>query len=329
MSKKISIIGGSGFIGTNLCQILQKKNINFEIIDIKMSNQFANNCIIGDIRDLDSLKKTITGDIVVNLAAVHRDDIDNKNQYYETNVRGAENIITVCNQMKINRIIFTSTVAVYGFTEKATDEKGKINPFNEYGRTKFLAEEKFRFWQKSNSNSLIIIRPTVVFGEGNRGNVYNLLNQIKSGKFLMIGQGNNKKSMAYVKNIAAFIEKCIETKIDYGLFNYVDTPDFKMNELVRIVRKELTGKDNVGIKVPYWFGLIFGFFADIVSRITGKNFPISSLRVKKFVSSTEFKTAKSNLDNFVSPYSLKEGIKKTLKSEFITPDPKREIFNTY
>ena len=54
------------------------------------------------------------------------------------------------------------------------------------------------------------MRPTVIFGEGNRGNVYNLLNQIANGKFMMIGSGDNQKSMSYIGNIIAFIKFMIE-----------------------------------------------------------------------------------------------------------------------
>ena len=59
-------------------------------------------------------------------------------------------------------------------------------------------------WHAKGDKSLIIVRPTVIFGEGNRGNVFNLLNQIASGKFFMVGKGENKKSMAYIHNIVAF-----------------------------------------------------------------------------------------------------------------------------
>ena len=74
-------------------------------------------------------------------------------------------------------------------------ENGTINPFNEYGRTKALAEDVYREWRAKDpeNRSLIIIRPTVVFGEGNRGNVYNLLNQINSGAFAMIGNGKKQE----------------------------------------------------------------------------------------------------------------------------------------
>ena len=328
MAKKITVIGGSGFVGTNLCRQLSSKQQDFEIIDLKMSNQFPEKCKIADVRDAETLRNTITGDVVVNLAAVHRDDIRDKSEYQRTNVDGAQNVALVCEEKGIGKIVFTSTVAVYGFAEPGTHEKGAINPFNEYGRTKFEAEEKLRAWHANGDNALIIIRPTVIFGEGNRGNVFNLLNQIASGKFLMVGKGENKKSMAYIGNVVAFLEACITTEQNYGLYNYVDTPDLTMNELVSQVRAKLKGKTGVGLRLPYCLGLLLGYTADFVAKLSGKNLPVSSIRVKKFSSSTEFKSAKSDLDNFIPPFLLSDAVQRTLNSEFISPDPNREIFFT-
>jgi nucleoside-diphosphate-sugar epimerase len=328
VAKKITVVGGSGFVGTNLCRQLSLKQQDFEIIDLTMSNQFSDKCKIADVRDIESLRKTITGDVIVNLAAVHRDNVRDKSEYYRTNVDGAENIALVCQEKGIDKIVFTSTVAVYGFAEPGADESGAINPFNEYGRTKFQAEEKLRDWQAKGENSLIIVRPTVIFGEGNRGNVFNLFNQIASGKFLMIGKGENKKSMAYIGNIVAFMEACIKTKEKYGVFNYVDTPDLTMNDLVSQVRAKLKGKTGVGLRLPYWLGMLLGYAADAVARLSGKNLPVSAIRVKKFASSSEFKSVKHSLDGFIAPYHLNDGVRRTLQSEFVNPDPDREIFIT-
>ena len=328
MARKITVIGGSGFVGTNLCKQLESHQRDFEIIDLEMSNQFPEKCKIGDVRDIQSLRDTITGDIIVNLAAVHRDDIIDKYKYQRTNVNGAENIARVCEERDIDKIVFISSVAVYGFAKPGTSESGKINPFNEYGRTKFDAEEKLRTWYHSGNKSLIIVRPTVIFGEGNRGNVFYLFDQIASGKFLMIGNGKNKKSMAYIGNVVAFLEACISTEQKYGIYNYVDTPDISMNDLVAIVRKKLFDKDGVGARLPYWVGLLIGYAADLTSVISGKNFPISSIRIKKFVASSEFKTSKYNLDGFVAPHTLLDGIECTLNSEFLQVDKVSEVFFT-
>lgn len=326
--KKITIIGGSGFVGTNLCDHLKNKNIDFEIIDLKISKRFAKYCKIADVRDLGNLRKAITGNIVINLAAIHRDDVKDKEDYYKTNVVGAKNIISVCKERSIKKIIFTSSVAVYGFAKPETDENGAINPFNEYGKTKYAAEKIFRKWQINERTSLIIIRPTVIFGEGNRGNVYNLFNQIYKNRFFMIGSGSNKKSIAYVKNVAAFLETCVSLNEKYVVFNYVDTPNYTINELVELIYNKLKNRKRVRLRIPYILGLIFGIGCDFVSKFKRKKLSISSIRVKKFVSSSDFVSNNINLINFSRPFTIKEGVDKTLESEFINIDPNKEIFYT-
>ena len=325
---KITVIGGSGFVGTNFCQQLANEHIAFEIIDIQMSQRFTENCKIADVRDIESLRKTITGDVIVNLAAMHRDDVNDPQVYHYTNVNGAENICSVCKEKNIRKIIFTSSVAVYGFAEVEADENAAIHPFNDYGKSKYAAEEVFREWQIKDQNNLVIIRPTVIFGEGNRGNVFNLLNQIDSGKFVMIGNGRNKKSMAYIGNVVAFLMHCLYEKKNYAVYNYADSPDMDMLTLIKQVRNTLNKSKRIEPYVPYWLGLIFGYLADGFSKVTGKKLLISSVRVRKFCANTCFKSSSVHSDSFKAPFSLKEGLTRTLHSEFIEPDPNREAFYT-
>ena len=329
IEEKISIIGGAGFIGTQLCGNFLLSQKRLEILDLVISAKFRECSRICDIRDGDGLKSHIKGQTVVNLAAVHRDDVTDPNEYYSTNVEGARVLCDACEENGINKIVFTSSVAVYGFAPPGTGEDGAIDPFNEYGRTKALAEDVYREWRDKDpeNRSLIIVRPTVVFGEGNRGNVYNLLNQINSGAFAMIGNGKNKKSMAYVENLAAFLVTCIESDEKYAVYNYVDKPDFSMNELVSLVRGKLRGSTSVGIRIPKFIGLMAGYTADVLSKV-GVKLPISSIRVKKFCASSEFSSAKGELDGFEAPYTLQEGLMRTLDAEFINPDPNRQVFFT-
>lgn len=324
-----TIIGGSGFIGSVLLKQLSQRQISFGIHDLKPSRRFPKKTEVVDIRKIEEMRNANHYDTVINLAAVHRDDVTDPNEYFSTNVEGARVLCAVCEEKGINKIVFTSSVAVYGFAPSGTREDGAINPFNEYGRTKALAEDVYRKWREKDpeNRSLIIVRPTVVFGEGNRGNVYNLLNQINSGAFAMIGNGKNKKSMAYVENLAAFLVTCIESDEKYAVYNYVDTPDFTMNELVSLVRGKLRGSQSVGIRIPKFIGLIAGYTADILAKL-GIKLPISSIRVKKFCASSEFSSAKADLDGFVAPYTLQEGLDRTLEAEFINPDPDRQVFYT-
>jgi nucleoside-diphosphate-sugar epimerase len=325
----ITIIGGSGFVGSSLARQLYERQCRFSISDLKRPAEFSEVSNILDIRSNADLNARLNGRIVVNLAAIHRDDVSDPREYYSTNVKGAYALCKACEEKKINKIVFTSSVAVYGFAPPGTGEDGTLDPFNEYGRTKALAEAVYREWRDRDpeNRSLIIVRPTVVFGEGNRGNVYNLLNQINSGAFAMIGNGKNKKSMAYVENLSAFLVKCIESDEKYAVYNYVDTPDFTMNELVSLVRGKLHGNPSVGIRIPKFIGLMAGYMADGIAKL-GVKLPISSIRVKKFCASSEFASAKHELDGFEAPFSLQEGLDRTLEAEFINPDPDRQIFYT-
>ena len=101
-----------------------------------------------------------------------------------------------------------------------------------------------------------------------------------------------------------------------------------MNELVSQVRGKLKGRTGVGLRLPYWLGLMLGYTADFVAKLSGKNLPVSSIRVKKFAASTEFRSAKASLENFKAPFTLSHGVERTLQSEFISPEPNREIFYT-
>lgn len=316
----ITIIGGSGFIGTRLCKRLEKKNIKFKIIDKVMSKAFVDKCQLADVRDIESIDKLLTSDdIIINLAAEHHDNVTPKTLYDEVNVQGAKNICEIAEKNNINTIIFTSSVAVYGFAPPGTKEDGKINYFNDYGRTKYEAELVYRAWYQKDplNRKLIIIRPTVVFGEENRGNVYNLFNQIVSGTFVMIGNGKNRKSMAYVENLTAFLEYSLSFKNGLHVYNYVDKPDFDMNRLVALVRKVARKKDKLSwLRLPFFIGYSIGIFFDIISAIIGKKFVISSIRVKKFCSDSMFDTSLDKT-GFIPSVSLEEAVVKTIKYEFL------------
>lgn len=113
-------------------------------------------------------------------------------------MKGAAEVCVAARKAGVRTIVFTSSVAVYGFHPYPVDENGPFAPFNPYGQTKLDAETVYRAWAAEDpTRTVIIVRPTVVFGEGNRGHVYNLMRQVMSGRFLMVGSGLNAKSMAY------------------------------------------------------------------------------------------------------------------------------------
>jgi len=314
--KKTLIIGGSGFIGSRLIDILDKSYIiNF---DKNKSFSHDNITFIGNILNKDDLEEIFKKNIdqVILLAAEHRDDVNPTSLYYDVNVQGTQNVLDIMSKNEINKILFTSSVAVYGLNKKNPDETHPLEPFHDYGKSKMMAEELILEWCKENKkHCATIIRPVVVFGEENRGNVYNLFKQINKKFFLMIGSGNNKKSMAYVGNLASFIKNRMKSGKGYEIYNYADKPDLSMNELVLLCEKSLNFKVP-RIKVPYLFGMTSAFIIKIIFLMFGKKSSINPLRVKKFCATTQFDSSKAFSTKFSPPFTLKESIRKTLNNEF-------------
>lgn len=325
----IAIVGSSGFVGHYLIEELQSDHTLF-LGDIKNINQPNLNIFYLDITDEQKINLPENIDIIINLAAVHRDDIRDISLYDRVNVEGSRNLCQFASDHGIHKMIFLSSVAVYGDQnqDSPNDETSKTNYSNHYGRTKLAAEAVYRKWVNSNEkNSLIIIRPTVVFGVGNRGNVYNLINTMHRGYFFMIGKGLNKKSICYVKNVTAFIRHCLTDSSKEVIYNYVDSPTLTMEEFVNYIRSELGLSNKPNIRIPYFLGLSIGYMFDLFSAIFRKNFSISSIRVKKFCNNSLFLS--NNIDeSFSPPFNIHEGLKEVVKKDFLAAEKDHKIFFT-
>lgn len=320
---KIATIGGSGFIGTNLIRLLTGiEGCEVLNLDKRQSTAFSDVTRIADVLDREEIVNGLKGvDVVVLLAAEHQDNVQPTSLYYDVNVVGMRNVLYAMDQNAVKRLIFTSSVAIYGLDKDNPDESFPADPFNHYGKSKWEAELLLQDWYEQHEDwNINIIRPTVVFGEGNRGNVFNLLNQIASSRFMMIGNGKNEKSMSYVGNVVAFIFFLIKNNTrGYGVYNYVDKPDFTTNDIVYNTGKVLN-KPISSLRVPYWAGMLGGYAFDILAFVTRRKYAISSVRVRKFCAVTKYDATKVTLSGFVAPFSMEEGLGRTLEAEFVVKE---------
>ena len=316
--KKICVLGGSGFVGTRLISLL-KGSYQVVNIDLVESDIHSDCTLIGDVRDSSSFEDSVAGsDTIVLLAAEHRDDVTPKSLYYEVNVEGIREVLRVMDINGVKNLIFTSSVAVYGLNSaRGHDETSIPSPFNDYGKSKLQAESVAEEWvTRGEGRNLLIIRPSVIFGERNRGNVYNLLRQIYTGRFIMIGKGLNHKSMAYVGNVVGFIAYMLKSGFSGAkIYNYADKPDFNMNALVAEIYRN-RGKPAPKLRIPLFFGILCGYLFDLLSKITGRRLTLSSIRVRKFCASTEINSAKLECSGFKAPFDFKESLQLTLDHEF-------------
>ena len=303
---KILVIGGSGFIGSRLIEVLLTSGHDVRNLDLRESPRYNELTTIGDVRvQSDVLAAASNCDVIINLAAEHRDDVRPVSLYETVNVDGARVVAHCASQLGIRQIIFTSSVAVYGLDKLNPDEQFPSEPFNEYSRTKLAAEVILSEWaSKDPERSLVIVRPSVVFGEGNRGNVDALIRAIANRRFIMTGRGANRKSMSYVGNVASFLATRVHENAGVHVFNYADTPDLTSREIVDTVANALHVKLIVPFVLPLSISLIAGHIFDLIAKLSGRAMPISAIRVRKFCAETSVGTQRLRESGFVAPTEL-------------------------
>ena len=162
-----------------------------------------------DIRKpIENLPFTPTeDDVIFNFAAVHRTPGHEDHEYFETNIRGAENVVAFAEKWNIKKIVFTSSIAPYGAAEELKKETTLPTPNTAYGISKLVAEKIHEKWQNGDAahRQLTIVRPGVVFGKGENGNFTRLYWAIRGHKFAYPGRKDTIKACIYVKELVRFL----------------------------------------------------------------------------------------------------------------------------
>lgn len=224
--KSIVIFGGSGFVGSHLSEMLQdEKNVgNVFVADILGPDKLSGKCSYAkiDVRNEipdDAIDEKV--DCIVNLAAVHKTPGHPNREYFDTNIRGAKNICAFAQARGIDKIVFTSSISVYGPDEEEKSEESLTRPNIPYGISKIIAEYIHREWYLGGpGRHLTIVRPAVIFGKGEEGNFTRIAKALRKGIFVYPGRRNTIKSCCYVKDICRLIIREIEQARGYSLYNF-------------------------------------------------------------------------------------------------------------
>lgn len=313
--KKIFLTGGSGFIGSHYHDVVEHNRIvNFDLVKPKFQNNST--FIQGDVREFEQIDAALIGqncDVILSLAAEHKDFGISREMYFKTNEYGTEMICKAANKHNIKSIIFYSSVAVYGNNTTPSSEEMTPSPSNDYGASKLAGEEVLRKWEaESEDRSVLIIRPVVVYGERNIANMYRLINQINKGRYFHIGKGKNVKSIAYVKNlVGGTIHLANKMKPGVATFNYADEPQLSSRKIADVIAEEL---DNKRLRtLPYPLVYTMGLPFDFLIWVTKKDLPISTNRVKKFCTETYHRAEKIRNAGFQPQFTNVQGLQAMVK----------------
>jgi nucleoside-diphosphate-sugar epimerase len=216
--KDCVIFGGTGFVGGYfLRHLLQHSTVDSIVIaDLRppsenprflgLQSDFRSGrvrYVEADLRrDLSAFPLPSRADLIVNLAALSRDTGFSDEEYFQTNVRGAENVCAWADHVCASRILFTSSSFSYGFCVEPKDESALQVPTTPYGVSKLVAEKIYLAWQAASpARRLLLVRPGIIFGEGEAGNVTRLLHALQRGYFFYGGNRQTLKPGGYVKEL--------------------------------------------------------------------------------------------------------------------------------
>ena len=302
------IFGGCGFIGTHMTHLLREKYPEAKIYiadllaDASKVPEFAEgpssrHCeepkgdeAISyqriDVRNPIELQGEFgPNTLIFNFAAIHRTPGHPDKAYFETNIQGAENVCDFANKHNIDNIVFTSSIAPYGASEELKTETTTPTPNTPYGISKLVAETIHRVWAARNPNrKLTIVRPGIVFGKGEHGNMTRLYQALKKHKFAYAGRKDTIKACIYVKDLVRAMLAMAENEDAprVQLHNCCYYPSFTIEQIANTMLKATGMKRHI----PYIPKTPMMIVATLCALLGGLGLGICPARVRKLIVST-------------------------------------------
>jgi nucleoside-diphosphate-sugar epimerase len=300
------IFGGTGFIGSFFAKYLLDNDCfgKVYLVDIESSfskkSKFRTRELESDTRiefvsiDVKLLNENFRPPediiLIANFAAIHREPGHEISEYFDTNILGAENVCKWANFVGCKDIIFTSSIAPYGPSEVAKLEVSTPTPTTAYGSSKLAAEKIHCIWQATDrkNRNLTIVRPGVVFGPGEGGNVSRLIKAIIGRYFVYMGNRKTRKAGIYVKELCHAMWWISEQQKNNGqgmvLFNMSMNSAPTIEEYVNVVCEVSEIKRFIP-NLPFFIVISLSYFITFILAIFSLEHAFKPTRIRKLVRS--------------------------------------------
>lgn len=317
--KTVLVTGASGMIGRTVVQSLSASS-EWDI-RAQSRNPQETRAVLGEVCDVTQVlirdaDFTRTGDremrmltkdchtIIHCAGLVHRPDAPYQ-EYEVMNVRATQSLAEAAASNGVNTFIFLSSQAIYGLGPYSNiEENAPQQAKTPYAVSKVTSEKFLEMFR--NIPKVVTLRPSLVYGEGDRGNILSMIKEIKSGRFVQIGGGNTEKSIIYSRDLAEAITLTLRLPDGYHTFNVSNPKSTTVKELIDTITDCLgTPKKVSSMPEPL---LRFGVKA--AELLMKEKAPVTSEQVNKLTTTTTCSVSKLvNATGFQQRTSLREGIR--------------------
>ena len=253
---KILITGSGTLIGNNIANyLLKKKEFIFAFYNKNKPQNLKkyNNCRLIKANLEKKIKFNNYFDVLIHCASkIPNDKINKKN--FKVNIKMTNNLLKLCKKFKCKRIIYLSTMSVYGaIKSKIVDENLKPNNIDLYGLSKRVSENKITAFAKNNYFIATIFRLPGVVGKNSKYNfLSNILKRIKNNQQITFSNANSKfNNVVNINNLSEIICKSINKEKSSKIYNLASTKPLKIKSIINLFYKKIKKTKNYTIEKKY------------------------------------------------------------------------------
>ncbi|MDZ7795638.1 MAG: NAD-dependent epimerase/dehydratase family protein [Candidatus Marinimicrobia bacterium] len=246
----ILITGAFGFVGSNLSKIL-RRSLNYHLIAVDIfkpdHHQYHEYYSWNNLNKI----KWDKIDLIIHLAGIAHDTKNtiNEKKYYDINVGLTKKVFDHYICSNADKFIFFSSVKAVAdsVNEKVLTEEDVPVPQTPYGRSKLEAEKYILGHYHNNTKIIYILRPCMIHGPENKGNLNLLYQFVKKGIPWPLGAFENQRSFTSIDNLTFVIQRILEKEIKPGVYNMADDEPLSTNKLIELMSKSIGKKQKYGI----------------------------------------------------------------------------------
>lgn len=318
---KLLVTGSRGFVGRGLLPLLAVHG-HTGIATGRQRPTYLPDGWTGRCRDEVLTDHAPAGDIdaVIHLEVhqhVPRPTAADVAEFDRVNVGGTRDWLAWAARHGVSRFVCVSSIKAVGSSEQPQREDSTLPPDTPYGRSKAAAEQLVRKWaDEEATRRAVILRPAPVYGPGNEANLAAFVRQIRAGKPCLIGHGTTRKSIVSRTNLAAAIEFAVtHAAAGCTVWNVSDRDAPTLAELATLIAELAHAPPPKSL--PHIVAAVAAPVGDLVTAITGRDFPLTSARLRAMEETSLFPSDALVAAGFQHPQTTREGL-----AEMIRPAPK-------